>query len=138
MSSEPLLQGVYQITLTVSDLDQSKEFYEEALGLPMVARFDAAGLMFFYVGDVRLALQKVDKVEAVSSVVYFRVDDIEAAVNELKGHSVKVERDAELVFPDEQGQFGEAGEEEWMAFFRDPDNHLLALVSRFKPENGNK
>ena len=69
--------------------------------MPMVARFDAAGLMFFYAGDLRLALQQVEKVEAVSSVIYFRVDDIEAAVNDLKSHSVKVERDAELVFPDD-------------------------------------
>lgn len=40
------------------------------------------------------------------------------------------EREPALVFSDEQGQFGAAGEEEWMAFFRDPDGNLLALLSR--------
>ena len=124
------IRNVYQVALTVSDLDRSRDFYENALGLRMVARFDPPGLMFFYAGDTRLSLQKVDKVEAVSSVIYFRVDDIERTVDLLKKRAVEFEQDAQLVFPDNDGQFGEAGEEEWMAFFRDPDGHLLALVSR--------
>ena len=48
----------------------------------------------------------------------------------LKNRGVTFERDAELVFQDRDGQFGKPGEEEWMAFFRDPDGHLLALASR--------
>lgn len=133
MANEVSITGVQQIALTVSDLERSKDFYENALGLNMIARFDPPGLMFFYAGDVRLSLQKVDTVEAVSSVVYFRVDDIHASANVLKRKSVELELDPQLIFPDNEGQFGEAGEEEWMAFFRDPDGHLLALASRKKP-----
>lgn len=33
-------------------------------------------------------------------------------------------------YRDALGQFGAAGEEEWMAFFRDPDGNLPALASR--------
>ncbi len=132
MANEVSITGVQQFALTVSDLDRSKEFYESTLGLKMIARFDPPGLMFFYAGDVRLSLQKVEKVEAVSSVIYFRVDDIHASANVLKRNSVELELDPQLIFPDNEGHFGEAGEEEWMAFFRDPDGHLLALASREK------
>jgi hypothetical protein len=38
-----------------------------------------------------------------------------------------------MVFKDDKGRFGDAGEEEWMAFFCDPDGNLLALASRKKP-----
>ena len=134
MANEVSITGVQQIALTVSDLDRAKEFYESFLGLKMVARFDPPGLMFFYAGDVRLSLQKVDAVEAVSSVIYFRVGDIHAAANVLKRNSVELELDPQLIFPDKEGHFGEAGEEEWMTFFRDPDGHLLALASREKPK----
>ena len=130
MSGSTGIEGVYQVALTVSDLDRSREFYEETLGLGMVARFDPPGLMFFYAGDVRLSLQQVDIVEPVSSVIYFRVTDIEGAVAALKDRSVTLEQEPQLVFPDTEGQFGKAGEEEWMAFFRDPDGHLLAYAAR--------
>ncbi|MBT8077148.1 MAG: VOC family protein [Gammaproteobacteria bacterium] len=130
MSSPTDITAVYQLGLTVSDLDGSRAFYEDKLGLRMVARFDPPGLMFFYAGGVRLSLQKTDSVEASSSVVYFQVADIEAAVAALKDKGVAFEQEAQLVFPDTEGQFGAPGEEEWMAFLRDPDGHLLALVSR--------
>jgi len=130
MSNSKDIAAVYQVGLAVSDLDRSRVFYEDQLGLRMVARFDPPGLMFFYAGDVRLSLQKTDNVEASSSVIYFQVADIEAAVAALKDKAVAFEQEAQLVFPDTEGQFGAAGEEEWMAFFRDPDGHLLALVSR--------
>ena len=78
-------------------------------------------------------MQKVDKIEATSSVLYFRVSDIDAAAEDLKNHSIELEQAPEVVFRDAKGQFGEAGEDEWMAFFRDPDGHLLAFASRTKP-----
>ncbi len=98
------------------------------LGLPLVASFDPPGLAIFRVGDVRLSIQKVDEVEASSSVSYLRVLVINAATDALKEHSIELEQMPEVVFRDDQGQFGEAGEEEWMAFFRDPDGHLLAFA----------
>ncbi len=127
------IDGLHQIALTTADLERSTDFYQDVLGLPLIASFDPPGLVFFRVGDVRLSIQKVDEVEATSSVIYLRVQDINAATDSLKKKSIELEQEPEVVFRDDQGHFGEAGEEEWMAFFRDPAGHLLAFASRTKP-----
>ncbi len=127
------IHGLHQVALTTADLERSTGFYRDILGLPLITSFDPPGLAFFQVGDVRLSIQKVDEVEGTSSVLYFRVQDVDAATQSLKDHAIELEQEPEVVFRDDQGQFGEAGEEEWMAFFRDPDGHLLALASRTKP-----
>ncbi len=127
------IDGLHQIALTTADLDRSTGFYQDVLCLPLIASFDPPGLAFFRVGDVRLSIQKVDEVEATSSVIYLRVQDINAATESLKEKSIELEKEPEVVFRDDQGQFGQAGEEEWMAFFRDPDGNLLAFASRTKP-----
>ena len=127
------IDGLHQIAITTADLERPTGFYQDVLDLQLIASFDPPGLVFFRVGDVRLSIQKVDEVEATSSVIYLRVQDINAATESLKEQSIELEREREVVFRDDQRQFGEAGEEEWMAFFRDPDRHLLAFASRTKP-----
>lgn len=127
------IDGLHQLALTTADLERSVRFYRDVLGLPLIARFDPPGLAFFRLGDTRLSVQQAAEAEATSSVIYFRVADIDAAAESLKGHSVELEQPPAVVFRDDKGQFGEAGEDEWMAFFRDPDRHLLAFVSRKKP-----
>ncbi len=78
------IDGLHQIALTTADLDRSTGFYQDVLCLPLIASFDPPGLAFFRVGDVRLSIQKVDEVEATSSVIYLRVQDINAATESLK------------------------------------------------------
>ena len=124
------ISGLHQVALTTSDLDRSARFYGETLGLRLIAVFDPPGLAFFDLDGIRLSVQRVDEAPESSSVIYLRVPDIDAAVGMLKNADVAFERGPELVFSDTEGQFGAAGEEEWMAFLRDPDGHLLALVSR--------
>ena len=130
MAHEMTIDGLHQVALTTTDIKRSCEFYRDTLGLEQIAMFDPPGLAFFDVDGVRLSVQQNADVKPSSSVVYFRVTDIDCAVDELQQKSVSLEKEPELVFKDEQGQFGKAGEEEWMAFFRDPDGNLLALASR--------
>jgi len=126
------IDGLHQVALTTSNLERSTEFYRDILGLPLLASFEPPGLSFFAVGTVRLSIQHSSEPESVGSVIYFRVADVNAAVELLKARAVLLEREPQLVFSDDEGQFGAAGEEEWMAFFRDPDGNLLAFVSRVK------
>ena len=64
------------------------------------------------------------------SPLYFRVDDLAAAVAALRGRGVEMEQGPERIHRDDAGDFGELGAEEWMAFFRDPDGNVLALAER--------
>lgn len=132
MTSVLGIEGIQQVALTSTDLDEAQTFYEDGLGLRMIARFVPPGLLFFDVGGVRLSIQQVDAPHSTDAVLYLRVADIDAASIALKERGIQFEREAELVYRDTDGQFGMAGEEEWMAFFRDPDGHLLAFVCRKK------
>ena len=132
MAHDLMIEGLHQVALTTADIQRSSEFYRDTLGLKEIAVFDPPGLAFYDVDGVRLSVQQNADAEPSNAVVYFRVSDLDSAVESLKQRSANLEREPELVFKDDQGQFGEAGEEEWMAFFRDPDGNLLALVSRKK------
>ena len=134
MADELTIDGLHQVALTTRDINRSSRFYRETLGLKQIAVLDPPGLAFFDVDGVRLSMMQNLTGEPSSSVIYFRVADIDAAVAVLKQRAVDLEQEPELVFRDSNGQFGEAGEEEWMAFFRDPDGNLLALTCRKKPD----
>ncbi len=130
MAKTLMIESLYQVALTIIDINRSCEFYRDTLGLKQIAVFDPPGLAFFDLDGVRLSLMQKEEKEPSDSVIYFRVPDIDSAVKVLKQKSIRLEQEPELVFKDEEGQFGKAGEEEWMAFFCDPDGNLLALVSR--------
>ena len=63
-------------------------------------------------------------------MLYLSVDGIDAAYDTLRARGVEFLGAPHLIHRDDAGQFGEAGEEEWMAFFNDPDGNTLALVER--------
>ncbi len=125
MNPAPLqfaLGDIGQITLTVNDLDKAVAFYRDALGLKHL--FSAPpGLAFFACGNVRLMLSRPEPPDAerFSAALYFKVGDIEAAHNALAGRGLSFDAKPHLVarMPDH---------ELWMAFFRDPDRNLLALM----------
>ncbi len=125
------LGALYQVTEPAEDLERAIAFYRDTLGLPFVAKFDPPGLAFFDLGGTRLMLSAIAEEETArpGSPLYFAVDDIEAATAALEARGVTIESGPHPVFKDEQGVFGPAGAEEWMAFFRDTEGNLLALVA---------
>lgn len=122
------LQQIHQIAVFAQDLDEAITFYRDTLGATYLTKFDPPGLAFFDFGGTRILLEKTGP----KASVYFRVDDIHAAHKELESKGVKFIAAPHMIFRDEQGLFGEAGEEEWMAFFSDPSDNILALASRVK------
>ena len=117
--------GVGQIAIPTHDLPGAVAFYGDALGLEHL--FDAEHMAFFRAGDVRLMLAVPETAELHhhASVVYFRVDDIEAAHSELVERGVPFDDEPHLIarMPDH---------DLWMAFFRDPDRNLLGLMSEVR------
>lgn len=115
------LSRLGQIALPVSNPDRSAAFYGDALGLPQLFRFGS--LVFFDCAGVRLMLEGTPKtVQPAEGVChYFRVERIEAIVDELRAQGVGFVDAPHIVakMPDH---------ELWMCFFKDPDGHLLALM----------
>ena len=122
------LEHIHQIAVFAKDLDEAITFYRDTLGATYITTFDPPGLVFFDFGGTRLLLEKTGP----KASVYFRVADIHSAHEELKAKGIKFIADPHLIFRDENGVFGSAGEEEWMAFFSDPSDNILALASRVK------
>ena len=118
-----MLNHIGQIALTVSDLGRAKSFYQEQLGLPFL--FPAGNMLFFQCGGIRLMLSNETSQGTHSSILYFKVEDIQAEADGMKARGVAFERDPSLIakMPDH---------ELWMAFFRDPDQNLLALMSEVR------
>ncbi len=121
-----MLEGVHQIAQHADDLDRAVAFYRDQLDVPFVARFDPPGLAFFDLGNARLLLEQ----SAPSALLYFEVSDIEASAQRLRDRGVELLAEPHVVHRDDAGQFGAAGTEEWMTFFRDSEGNLLGLVER--------
>jgi methylmalonyl-CoA/ethylmalonyl-CoA epimerase len=120
------LNRIHQISVYAKDLDQTISFYRDTLGAKFLQKFDPPGLVFFDFSGTRLLLEQTGQ----KATLYFRVDDIEAAHEELKSKGVEFLQGPHMIFRDESGMFGSAGEEEWMAFFSDPSGNTLALATR--------
>ena len=120
------IDRIYQIALLAEDISASVDFYRDKLGARFIAKFDPPGLAFFDIGGTRLLLER----NAPKGTLYFRVEDIDAAFESLKAKGVEFIDEPHLIHRDEEGLFGPAGEEEWMAFFNDPSGNILAVASR--------
>lgn len=122
MAVETGISGVGQVALTVNDLERSVAFYRDVVGLPLLFRAPPA-LVCFPVGGTRLMLTRPEGgfTPGGSTVLYFTVADIQAAAAALKANGATLEREPHLVAQLEDRDV-------WMAFFRDPDNHLLGLL----------
>ena len=120
------LNQIRQISVYAKDLDEAITFYRDKLGAKFLQKFDPPGLVFFDFSGTRLLLEQ----NGPKATLYFTVDDIDAAYEELKTKGVDFLEGPHLIFRDDQGMFGDAGEEEWMAFFSDPSGNTLALATR--------
>jgi len=127
----PNLRRVHQIAQRAEDLDRAVGFYRDTLGVAFIARFDPPGIAFFDLGNTRLLLQP----GGASVTLYFEVDDIEASFRSLTAAGVEFVDQPHLIHRDDNGQFGPAGSEEWMVFFRDSEQNLVALAERRMPSD---
>jgi methylmalonyl-CoA/ethylmalonyl-CoA epimerase len=126
----PSLNTIHQIAVYSSDLDRSIAFYRDHLGAHFIAKFDPPGLAFFRFGNTRVLLEK----NAHPATLYFRVEDISESVASLRARGIQFDAEPRVIYRDDEGLFGPAGAEEWMAFFRDPDDNVLAIASQALPK----
>jgi predicted enzyme related to lactoylglutathione lyase len=112
-----------QASINVHDMHRAVTFYRDALGIKFL--FEAGPKMaFFECGGVRLMLAIAEKPEFdhPGSILYFKVADIQAVAATLESRGVRLEGPPHLIA-------AMSDHDLWMAFFRDTEGNLLALMS---------
>lgn len=112
-----------QIARTVKDVEASRSWYRDTLGLTEMYAFP--GLAFFDLGGVRLMLS--DEGDASQdSILYLRVPDVHRAKEQLERRGVMFTHAPHMIHRHEDGT------EEWMAFFQDDQGRPLALMTQVR------
>lgn len=120
------LGPIGQIAVPVGDIERAIAFYRDILGMRFL--FQAPpGLGFFDCAGVRLMLDAPAKAEgkSFSSIIYYKVPDIHAAFETLSERGVRFESKPHAIAK-------LSDHELWMAFFHDPDENLLGLMSEVR------
>jgi methylmalonyl-CoA/ethylmalonyl-CoA epimerase len=121
------LNQIGQIAVHADDLDRAVAFYRDTLGMRFL--FQAPpGLAFFDCGGIRLMLDAVkekDTDERISSMIYYKVADINATYETLVSRGVSFVSKPHLIakLPDH---------DLWMGFFRDSEQNLVGLMSEVR------
>lgn len=120
--SAPGIAGVGQISIPVRDLSRAVTFYRDALGLRFL--FEAPPSMaFFDCGGTRLLLGVPEKEDDEgSSILYFRVPDIDHGHQALIARGATSVREPHFVAKLESHDL-------WLSFFRDSEGNVMALMS---------
>ncbi|MEU0105522.1 VOC family protein [Streptomyces sp. NPDC006251] len=109
---------------SVDDIDAARSFYGDTLGLRVS---EDNGMLFLHIAGDRdiLVYPKPDHAPATYTVLNFPVDDIEAAVDELRRRGVRFERYDQFEV-DEKGIFRGGGP--LIAWFTDPAGNVLSVL----------
>ena len=123
MSENTMIESIGQVAIAVSDIQKSLDFYQNTLGLTLL--FEAPpNLAFMQCGSVRLVLTTLQGEERDhhTSVLYYKVSDLDFAISELKNKGVVFIREPQLTakMPDH---------ELWQGFIRDPDDNLIGIMA---------
>ena len=122
-----MLESIGQIAINVKDPARARAFYRDVLGLKHL--FDAGpSLAFFQCGGVRLMLSPPSgrEFDHPGSIIYYKVANLSATHAAMTAKGAAFEQAPHLVatMPDH---------ELWMAFLRDSEGNLLALMEEKRP-----
>jgi methylmalonyl-CoA/ethylmalonyl-CoA epimerase len=118
------ITSIGQIAITVKDLARAVAFYRDVAGLRYL--FEAGGMAFFDCGGTRLMLTLPEGEKSTySSIIYYKTADIEASASAMRDRGAQFEALPRMIakMPDH---------DLWMAFLRDTEGNLLALMSEVR------
>ena len=118
------LNSIGQIAVLVKDVARATDFYRDKLGMKHL--FSTGNLSFFDCGGIRLMLDKPEKPEAGTSIIYFKVPEINQAHEQMRANGVQFVDKPHLIakLPDH---------DLWMTFFRDSEGNLMGMMSEVRP-----
>jgi catechol 2,3-dioxygenase-like lactoylglutathione lyase family enzyme len=112
----------------VTDIDKTKQFYGDTLGLD-IGELDVGAptpLLELRLGDRQVLIYpKPDLEPANYTILNFPVDDVEGAVDELAAKGVSFERYDE--FDQDEKGIDRSGPAGGIAWFKDPAGNILAV-----------
>lgn len=120
----PVLTSAHfeQVALTVNDIDAARVFYRDRLGLRLM--FEANSMLFFDVGGTRLMIARDGARERSArphGILYFHVEDFNAALVRLQGTNAKLVGAVETVQTTNSGSLR-------LQQFEDTDGNMLAIM----------
>jgi methylmalonyl-CoA/ethylmalonyl-CoA epimerase len=120
------LSQIGQIAVVVQDVQRAAAFYRDVLGMKLL--FEVSNMAFFDCAGIRLMLSAPENPEFTpcSSIIYYRVPDLHASAQALESQGVKFEAKPHRVARMKDHDL-------WMAFLRDSESNLLALMSELPP-----
>lgn len=112
-------------TLPSTDIQRSKKFYQDKLGLEII--YEDEGSVLFQAGKgSRIYLYKRPTSNAEHTLASFYVDDIYKAVEQLSENGVNFEHyDMNDIKTDKNGVAAKGDQK--AAWFKDPDGNILGL-----------
>jgi DNA-binding CsgD family transcriptional regulator/predicted enzyme related to lactoylglutathione lyase len=116
------LGPIGQIARSVRNIAEAQAWYGTALGIPHLYSFGK--LAFFDCGGIRLMLTEEARAPASESTLYLRVADISAAHEQMQSRGIEFISAPHMIHKHADGN------EEWMAFFKDPEGRTLAIMSQ--------
>jgi catechol 2,3-dioxygenase-like lactoylglutathione lyase family enzyme len=84
-------RGIHHVAICVSDADAGLEFYRDALGMTLLPRPDLGPGYWLDAGGQQVHLMQVDHPPPALQHFAIRVDDLDAAVEELRARGVEVD-----------------------------------------------
>jgi len=116
------IQNIGQISIIVKDVVRATAFYRDVLGLKLL--FSVPNMAFFDCGGVRLMLGTPSSPEFdhPSSILYFRVADINAGYQRLVGKGAEIVAPPRLIAPMPDHDL-------WMTAFKDTEGNIHQLMS---------
>jgi catechol 2,3-dioxygenase-like lactoylglutathione lyase family enzyme len=108
----------------VDDIERAHQFYGETLGLETSIE-NSLLTLHLAGGRPTLVYPKPNHTPADYTILNFRVDDVESAVDELAAHGVQLER-YEGMEQDERGIMRGGGP--YIAWFKDPAGNVLSVL----------
>ena len=125
MNEDIRYTGLGQVARSATDIQAAETWYRDVLGLDHLYTF--GNLAFFDCGGTRLMISEAEDAPGDESLLYLRVPDIQSAFERLQGAGVDFINAPHMIHKHEDGV------EEWMAFFNDPENRPLAIMSTAGP-----
>ncbi len=118
------INQIGQISISITDVDRAVAFYRDTLGIPFLFQVPGSPAMAFFDCDgTRLMLTQSESQSAAgTSIIYFRTESAHAAAEALTASGIELESEPHIIHQTDSYTL-------WMAFFRDPDGNLMAVMS---------